>query len=85
MDSVRHLLTLARLYGAATHVEPVTVSWRAFKDSKKLRDLEAGAGITVRRVESVIAWFSDNWPEETEWPPKIPRPSPSAPTEKQVA
>lgn len=89
MNAIEHLLTLSRVYGVAEGIEPTTVSYRAFKDSKKLRALIGGATITISRAEAVVRWFSDNWPKDAGWPSDVPRPDPKAgthpPTSLRVA
>ena len=74
MNVIQTILELSRLYGEAEGVSPTTVSWRAFNDSKRIRALHDGKTITIRRAETVIAWFSDNWPEEAVWPADVARP-----------
>lgn len=78
MSGIDQLLSVARAYGAATGLEPSTVSWRVFGDGKKLGAIEAGADIQVRRYERAIQWFSDNWPEGTAWPEGVDRPERAA-------
>lgn len=84
MSTIDHLLTLSRVYGVAEGIEPTTVSYRAFKDSKKLRALMGGATITISRAEAVVGWFSQHWPKGTPWPETVPRPS-LEPREAEVA
>lgn len=43
--------------------------WRFFD---RLNDDEKT--FTARKYDEVIGWFSQNWPERTEWPPGIVRP-----------
>lgn len=83
MSGIDHLLLLARAYGAAHGLEPSTVSWRVFGDTKKLGAIEAGGDIQVRRYERAMQWFAANWPAGTDWPTDVPRPGAgsTAPTE----
>jgi hypothetical protein len=74
MSAIDQLIRLADVYANAVEVEPVTVSWRVFNDSKKLHALQHGADIQVRRAEAAIRWFSENWPPGVKWPREIPRP-----------
>lgn len=46
-----------------------------FGDNKKLKALEDGADIQVRRLEQAMAWLSEHWPEGAEWPPGVQRPT----------
>jgi hypothetical protein len=69
------LLLLARDYAAAEGVELVTVSWRVFRDSKKLRALaDPRYDIQTRRYEKALEWFSANWPSAVPWPDGVIRP-----------
>ena len=77
MNGIEHLCELARLYGEAEGIEPVTVSWRVFGDSKKLGAIQAGADIQLGRFEKAVRWFSDNWPAAAAWPQGLTRPTAS--------
>jgi len=85
MSAIDQLVDLARRYSDATGLEPKTVSWRAFGDTKKLAALETGADIQVGRYERTLQWFSDNWPAEVEWPADIARPPVRATTAGEAA
>jgi hypothetical protein len=76
MSSIDDLLTVAREYAAVEQIDLSTVSWRAMGDTKKLSALEAGRDIQVRRFESTMRWFSENWPAHASWPQDIARPEP---------
>jgi hypothetical protein len=70
------VIRLGELYAAHAGLELSTVSTYASNDGKWLPALQRGtAGCTVRRLVRVIAWFSENWPADLEWPRDIPRPS----------
>lgn len=75
MSAIEDLREIARRYGDAEGLEPVTVSWRVFGDSKKLSALDAGADIQIRRLERAFQWFSNNWPAAVAWPDGVARPS----------
>lgn len=74
MSSIDHLLSVARTYAAAEKIDLSTVSWRAMGDTKKLRAIEQGSDIQVRRFERTMLWFSMHWPSGVDWPPGVPRP-----------
>jgi hypothetical protein len=79
MNAIEQLLAVASAYEQATGLEPTTVSWRVFGDSKKLAAIRAGADIQVRRHEKAMHWFAENWPEGAEWPEGILRPDLTGP------
>jgi hypothetical protein len=74
MSGTKALLSVARAYADKTSLKLSTVSSRALKDGKKLGAVVSGAGITVKRLERTMRWFSDNWPSDTAWPEDVPRP-----------
>lgn len=70
------LVKLAESYGAHRGLKLSTVSTYAATDGKFFGRLKSGAGCTLRKASVLIAWFSDNWPEDLEWPSDIARPNP---------
>lgn len=77
MTGIEKLLIVARAYAEAAGVGMSAVSWRVFGDTKKLRAIEGGADIQIRRFERAMSWFSENWPSDATWPIDVERPSPS--------
>lgn len=73
MDAIAELITAARRYAEFEGVETTTVSWRLFRDSKKLDALINGSDIQVRRHAQAMIWLSVNWPEGCDWPEGIAR------------
>jgi hypothetical protein len=69
-----HLLCLGRIYGDALGLAPTTVGKRVARDARFFERLEEGKGFTVKTYDTVIAWFSCNWPAAAAWPDDIPRP-----------
>jgi hypothetical protein len=65
------LLECADLYRALTGVEEVTLSYRIFGDTKKLRALRDTAGITLDRFNAGMTWFATNWPEGANIPARL--------------
>ena len=86
MITENELLSIADAYAAATGVSDTTISSRVFDDGKKLSALREGKDISVRRANSALQWFSDNWPNDAPWPRGVERPfrgeipSPKAPS-----
>lgn len=74
MSRTQHLSNVARAYADCEGLSLSTVSTRVLNDGKKLSAIDSGAGITVRRLERALVWFSDNWPANCDWPPDVPRP-----------
>lgn len=79
MIQIAHLLSVADAFQQALPVSDTTLSFRVFRDSKKLGALRAGSDITTGRFNDAMAWFSENWPEHAVWPETIPRPAQVAP------
>ena len=75
MTGIEQLLKVAAEYGRAEGIEPSTVSWRVFGDTKKLGAIIAGADIQTRRLERALQWFAGNWPPTAAWPDDVARPS----------
>ena len=76
MSAIDHLIRVADEFGRASGLDDVTVSWRIFGDSKKLRAMKtAGADIQVRRMERALRIMSEKWPESAVWPSDVPRPT----------
>lgn len=80
------LLACADLYRALTGVEEVTLSYRMFGDTKKLRSLRGPAGITLDRFNAGMTWFATNWPDGADLPERLVpfRPAPT-PEQKDAA
>lgn len=77
MSANLHILALATRYSAATGKAETTVAKHAAGQAYVFKRLRDGCDITIRRAESIIQWFSDNWPADLLWPAHIPRPVPS--------
>ncbi len=85
--TIAQILKLAKLYGDHCGLAPATVSTYAANDGKLFKKLAEGrASCTLKRVERLVQWFSENWPEDLEWPADAPRPAPSnqSPQEKEA-
>lgn len=74
MTGIEQLLKVSAEYGRAEGIEPSTVSWRVFGDTKKLGAIIAGADIQTRRLERALQWFANNWPTTAAWPDDVDRP-----------
>ena len=73
-----HLETCSAVFAAETGRKPATVGRLAAGDWRFFERLSDGTSFTARKYDSVMAWFSANWPEGVDWPDAVPRPFPSA-------
>lgn len=71
------LLQLAKSFSAHTGLAEATISNKAVRHARLFQRLRGGFGCTLETAESVLRWFSDNWPADLAWPADIPRPSKS--------
>jgi hypothetical protein len=62
------LLACVDLFRAVTGVEEVTLSYRIFGDTKKLRQLRERRGITLERFNAAMLWLAVNWPAGADLP-----------------
>jgi hypothetical protein len=74
MRSLTSLMTLIDAYVAATGIADASLSMRVFRDNKKIRSLRHGGDITTSRMDAAVQWFSENWPENLDWPRGVSRP-----------
>jgi hypothetical protein len=86
-DTLRtHLLDLTRAFGEATGASAATVGKRAVNDNTVLARIAAGdMGFNIRTYDRLVRWFSDNWPENAEWPVAVMRPDRAPSPETQAA
>ena len=83
MKAIDQIKLAAAEYCRATGLATVTLSWRLFKDSKRLRSiLDKDGDLQTRRFETAMQWFSDNWPEGAAWPAGVARPAAAAKAEQ---
>ena len=73
-----HLLTLVDRYAAHVGLAEMTIAGHAGSHGRLFKRLRAGLGCNVSTYNAVMAWFSDNWPADLEWPASIERPTKSA-------
>jgi hypothetical protein len=76
MATEHDIVLLAEAYAAATGNSVNTVSTKVFADGKRVNAIREGKGITLRRFNDALAWFSANWPENAVWPATVTRPFP---------
>lgn len=71
----RDLLTLAETLSGHRNWSLSTVAVYAANDGKFFQRISCGGSCTLRTASKVLSWFSDNWPDDLEWPQGIERPS----------
>lgn len=74
MASIDQFRVLVAAFEQATGIKRVTLSWRLFADSKKLKAIMDGGDLQTQRFDKAVQWFSDNWPEAMPWPVTLSRP-----------
>jgi hypothetical protein len=73
-DLRSHLMACAAAYAAARKLEMVTVARLATGDWRFFERIDGGASFTARKYDTIMAWFSANWPRDLDWPIDVPRP-----------
>ncbi|MDT8856467.1 hypothetical protein RNZ50_15845 [Paracoccaceae bacterium Fryx2] len=74
--TTQNILSVAQAYAHHSGLKLSTVGAYAVNDGKFFVRLLGGGGCTLKTAARVMAWFSDNWPSDLEWPRDIPRPKP---------
>lgn len=85
MDYRAQLVALVEAYAAAIGRSEATVANAIGRDSRFFVRMRAGKGCSVDTMNSVIAWFSDHWPDGLAWPEGIDRPAPAKPAPTEAA
>lgn len=84
MEQKNALITLAEQMAAHENVSHFAISMRALGKGDFFKNLMRPNGdCRTRTASRLFQWFSDNWPEDLEWPRDIPRPPQSK--KKEVA
>lgn len=75
MEQTASLILLAETMAAHQGVTHFAISMRAMGKGDFFKNMkEKGWDCRTRTASRVMAWFSDNWPSDLEWPRDIPRP-----------
>lgn len=69
------LLALGETYSHHSGLTLKTVGLYVADDGKFFQKFAEGRSCTLKRANAVVSWFSENWPDDLEWPPAITRPS----------
>lgn len=75
MNQIQQMLRLIDVFAAARGISTSRVTTIVFNSGAMYQRLSAGADITVGRIERAMQWFSDNWPDDLDWPDGIARPA----------
>lgn len=71
----KHLLLLSAKYGACMGLQETTLGRQCAADARFFSRIRDGKTFTIKKFDDVVLWFSDNWPNEIEWPDFVKRPS----------
>lgn len=74
-ELVENLRAVFASFSGASKLSASTVWMRAAKDARFMSRIESGSGFTVKTYDSVMRWFSENWPSDAMWPKTVARPS----------
>ncbi|WP_035723502.1 hypothetical protein [Fodinicurvata fenggangensis] len=78
MDFTTHIIRLADTYCQHTGRSHARVATLAYDQGMFFDRLRKGRTCTIATYGKVVQWFSNNWPEDLEWPDDIPRPKPES-------
>lgn len=73
-ELIQNMRAVFEAYRAASPLSSSTIWARAAKDARFFTRVEGGATFTVKTYDTVVRWFSDNWPESAVWPEHVERP-----------
>lgn len=76
MNLRANLITVAECWCQASGRTFAQAGYQIFKDQRRLDAVAAGNNdLRLSSFEKAMRWFSDNWPDDTEWPSAIERPA----------
>ncbi len=76
MIKTKNLITLSDLYCPSKNLSEARVSTLIFNHGARLKNIRNGSDVTIRSFNLGLQWFSDNWPDDLDWPKDIERPTP---------
>lgn len=77
-ELIRHLATLLQLFSERKGLAETTIGRLCVSDGAFFPRLRKGSSLSVRKYDSIVLWFSENWPDGLEWPDDIKRPERAA-------
>jgi len=75
MTYTERLLAIVDQFCSQSGMTREQVSYQVFRDQRRIARVADGkASITVRLLDSLLIWLSENWPADTDWPEYFDRP-----------
>jgi len=68
-----NLISLASAYGALRQIGETTVGRHCAADGRFFSRIREGKTFTAKKYDEVVDWFSENWPDKSNWPAEVPR------------
>lgn len=75
LSLTQKLMVVADAYCEATGRSRSRISTIIFGGGDRLDGVARGNDLNTRSFEKAMAWFSQNWPAQREWPAGIERPA----------
>ena len=72
------LIAVSDSYAAHRGLSRARVSTIVFSSGMSLDRIAAGRDLNTGSWERAMRWFSENWPDDAEWPADVPRPTAEA-------
>ncbi|MGR3435237.1 MAG: hypothetical protein ACU0CO_10170 [Shimia sp.] len=76
MGTIEQLLKVADKYSAHTKTSLGTLGTYIVGQSNWFATLATVSDTGTRRADRAFQWFSDNWPDDLDWPKECRRPAP---------
>lgn len=77
-ELIKNLQAVFDVYQGASGLAASTIWARACGDARFMSRVLAGGSFTPRTYDSILRWFSDNWPQDAVWPEGVSRPQTEA-------
>lgn len=74
MNQIRSLINLADTLADHQGVTHYAISMRSLGKGDFFKKLKEGGDCRTSTSSRLFTWFSENWPDDLEWPADIPRP-----------
>lgn len=78
-ELVANLKAISEPFATATGLSLSTIWMRAAKDARFMARVDNGSSFTIKTYDSILTWFSANWPANLAWPETIQRPPNQSP------